>query len=206
MKTRTSPTPRRQRWLLPVIAIILGLAAPAGATTIASKSAQPALERPWAAGAYGTSWHGTYDGQGLGGLLRWEAFPGTLGLEVFGNRADVRWPTSRRVDDVVGFTLFTPLRLHDRLRLRLGAGFCSMLSRIDPLFEGGPRDDAILFGAHADAGVDWALSSWVSLFGQTRGFVYHGTDRTGDGEVVRGQLTFQPAVQIDVGLSFHFGG
>ena len=208
-------SPRVARAVSPILPIFLLVSAsllgpPATATATPSQpaavTARAALDRSWSVGAYGTSWHGAYGGYGTGAVLRWEVWPRWLGVEVFANRATVDWPDAARADDVGGFALTTPFRLHSRLALRLGAGFCAMISRIEPTFWGGPRNDAVLLGAHADAGMHWAASDWVTLFVQARGFVYEGADRRLRTQTAQGQLRLQPGLQADAGLSFHFGG
>ncbi len=212
MDTRIPPQPAPvgRRTLTTVAALLccaatLAWSGPVEASTRVTTDAGSALDRSWSAGVYGTAWGGSYNGLGTGGVLRWELFPGTLGVEVFGTRAQIDWPDAKREDDVGGFAIYTPFRLTDHLRLKLGGGFCAMLSKVDPRFPGGPRDDAMLLGTHASAAVDWALGSWVSLFAQTRAFAYRGRDRTVDSVTAQGTLAWQPALQGDVGLSFHFG-
>jgi len=165
-----------------------------------------ALDRPWSVGTYAAAWRGAYSGYGTGVVLRWRFWPDTLSIEVFGSAANVDWPDSERKDYIGGFAVTMPFRLHRRLSAQIGAGFCGMISRIEPLFWGGPRNDAVLLGVNANAGVQWAASGWVSLFVQSRAFVYAGADRKLSGETTQGQLALLPSLQVDAGLSFHFGG
>lgn len=170
-------------------------------------SAASAFDRPWAVGVYGTGWEGAYGAGGIGGRLRWEFFQGGLGVEVFGESAIVETPAKLRHDHNVGFNLYTPFRLSDSWRIRPLLGFCATFSFVeldDPAASGA---DDILFGLHGGLGVEWALSSWFSVFLDVQAVGYAGHDRPlgswtaslGDDLVITG------LIQGNLGLQVHFG-
>ena len=55
-------------FVVTLIAILPDLAAASSSSSATSRQVA-ALDRAWSAGAYGTSWHGSYGGQGLGGVV-----------------------------------------------------------------------------------------------------------------------------------------
>ncbi len=165
-----------------------------------------AIDRPFAAGANISRWQGQYSGFASGGLLRWEVLPGKLGVEVFGMEAELPWPTGKRIDALGGFGVYRPLRLGQHLRLRLGAGFCTTLSTIEPALPWLPADDAVQSGAHLDVALDWALGRWISVFVQSRAFAYRGRDRAASDAMARNRLVWEPSLHADAGLAIHFGG
>lgn len=213
-----NPPGRRQRPRcgLAGLAALAAIGASAAPLTVADALAAPqatevgrtdlAIDRPFAAGANVSRWQGRYSGFANGGLLRWEVLPGKLGVEVFGMEAELPWPTGKRVDALGGFGVYRPLRLGQHLRLRLGGGFCTTLSTIEPALPWLPADDAVQSGAHLDAALDWALGRWLSVFVQGRAFVYRGRDRGASDPVARSRLAWEPSLHADAGLAVHFGG
>ena len=90
--------------------------------TQAAKKLSP-FDRTFGISSYATGWHGAYGGVGVGGRLRYEAFP-FLGLDLFGEALLVPVPHGLRHDHPVGFNLYVPFRVGQVVRLRPLLGMC----------------------------------------------------------------------------------
>ncbi len=173
------------------------------APTLLSPS-KPAFDRILSVAAYGLGWAGAYAGGGGGGRIalvphRW------FGLDLFGEAVFVPNPGGLRHDHPVGFDLFVPIRLGERVRLRPLAGMCVVFSLIEPDRKDGPRSDDVLFGLQAGTGVDVALVDEVSLFTDLKAIGYLGHDRAAlgwTGSVGDGYRTFGLG-QATLGLTVH---
>ncbi|MFO0548599.1 MAG: hypothetical protein U0271_09440 [Polyangiaceae bacterium] len=154
--------------------------------------------------AYGVGWAGAYSGGGAGGRLaivphKW------FGLELFAEAVFVDSPGGFRHDHPVGFDMFVPIRLGERVRIRPLAGMCVVFSLQDPDQPDGPRSDDVLFGLQAGAGLDVALIDELSLFTDLKAIGYLGHDRSAlgwSGSVGEEYRTFGLGQAI-LGLSVH---
>lgn len=187
-----------------IVFLVLSLAGPAVADDTPEASA---FEQSWALGAYVSGWEGPYGAVGAGGRLRWEA-SSLLGIEVFAETAAVEtWARMRR-DYQVGFNLFMPWWLSDSFRLRGLLGFCAVVSVVEPEEAHAPSSQDILFGPHAGLGIEWSLSSWISLFLDAQAVLYLGHEtQAGDWSATVGdELITAVSGQGQVGVQIHFGG
>jgi len=160
-----------------------------------------AFTKPWALAGYAVGGGGDYGSVGIGGRIRWELLPGTFGLEVFGQQTAIDWPGPERMDHVGGFALYMPFRLGQRVRVRPLAGFCAMLSRVDPARTGLPRDDDVLTGVHGGVGVEAALTDRLVLFADAETWAYVGNAEAADGWSRIGSLGVATIATATVGLS-----
>lgn len=164
------------------------------------------FERPFAFASYGTAWAGSYGGAGVGGRIRWEAFR-YLGLDLFGETLLVQNPTGIRHDHPIGFNLYVPLRLTEKLRVRPLVGMCAVVSFIQPTEPGAPRADDILLGIHAGLGAEYALWRFFSLFLDVKGVGWTGHDRSVGGWTgsVANEVKGFVVGQANLGIAVHFG-
>lgn len=164
-----------------------------------------AFDHRFAVGVYALGWEGNYAAGGLGGRVRWDAFP-ALGFEVFAEHLLVEHAGSLRHDHPVGFNAFIPLRLSEHFRLKPFIGFCAVLSFVDPVQQGGERADDILFGAHAGVGLDYSFSQHWSAFLDVQGIAYAGHARyeSGWSSALEGNVRVWGTLQAALGLQFHF--
>lgn len=170
----------------------------------APKPSKPALDRPLSLAAYGVGWAGAYAAGGVGGRLVWQPFR-LLGLALFTEAMFVESPAGMRHDHPVGFDLFVPIRLHERVRLRPEAGMCAVFSMVEPAQKDGPRADDVLFGLHAGAGVDVAITKEFTAFLDAKAIGYLGHDRAAFGwtGVVSDSLTTFGLGQAQLGVAVH---
>jgi hypothetical protein len=191
--------------LLPLAA--LAALAPSGAFAAEDAPQRPpklALDRPLSLGAYGMGWAGAYPGAGFGGRLTWQPFR-LFGLNLFGETLFVDSPAGLRHDHPIGFDLFVPWRLHDRVRIRPQAGMCAVFSLVDPAKKDGPRADDVLFGLHAGAGLDVAITRELTAFLDMKAVGYLGHDRAAFGwtGVVSDDLVTFGLAQAQIGVAVH---
>ncbi len=170
----------------------------------ADSVARPALDRPLSFSAYGVGWAGAYAAGGLGGRLsfglgRW------VGVGLFGEALVVDVPGGLRHDHPIGFDLFVPVRLGERVRLRPEAGMCAVFSLHEPERSGAPRSDDVLFGLHAGLGLDVALASSLSVFADVKALGYLGHERVSSGwtGAVGGEYTTFGVGQASLGVTLH---
>lgn len=169
-----------------------------------------AFEREWALGLYGTGHAGSYFAGGIGARLRWEPFDESipLGIEVYLEATLVDWPGGGfRHDYPNGFNLFIPIRIGEDVRLKPYAGFCDILSFVEPEQDGAPRADDVLFGLHAGFGAEFAVHTMFSLFVEAQFNGYMGHERTAEGWTggVGEEFTFIWNTQLNLGVQFHAG-
>lgn len=153
---------------------------------------------------YAVAVTGSYSGVGVGGRLRWEMFR-FFGIELFGEGVLVESRAGVRHDYPVGFHLFSPFRLGERVRLRPLAGMCASFSFVEPSTPGGVRADDVLFGVHGGVGLEVALASFLSAFADVKGTTYLGHARTAQGYTGDVGERLEPYVlaQGSLGLSLH---
>lgn len=181
-----------------------------GATTATTASADaPRAEgfgRRWAVGGYATGWAGSYAGVGLGGRLRFRPYD-KLGIEVFGESLIVESPGGLRHDHPVGFNLYVPFQISERVRLRPLFGFCAVISFIEPDEQNAPRADDVLFGLHLGGGIEYLLGRNISAFLDVQAIGYLGHARYAQGWTgsVDNDLTTLGVVQASLGLQAHLG-
>lgn len=143
-------------------------------------SRSDAFDRDLGIGFYASGRAGYREAAGLGGEVRWEPFD-RLGVDVFAEAFVVDEPGYRRLDVPVGFDLYVPFRLGERVRLRPLAGFCSVFSFQDSQREGVDATHDVQFGIHAGGGLEVALGRFLSLQLDLKGIVYFGHDRYAGG-------------------------
>lgn len=182
----------------------LAAAQPVETTQVAKKSP---FDRTFGIGTYATGWHGAYGGAGVGGRIRYEAFP-FLGLDLFGEALLVPVPHGLRHDHPVGFNLYVPFRVGQVVRLRPLLGMCVTPSFFHPEEPGAPRADTVLVGFHAGGGVELALHDRLSFFLEAKAVTWFGNDRSVQGwtGVVSGEVRPFVLGQAQLGFTFHLGG
>lgn len=155
-------------------------------------------------GTYVATWAGDYSAIGLGGRARLE-YEDAIGLDLFAEVYDVDIPLTTRRDLVIGFNLFTPFAVLDRLRLRPLFGFCAGFSFIEPVHAGAERADDIAFGVHAGGGLEWGVSRYVSVFADGQQILWWGNPRADDGwgGGLDGTLEATSVFQASAGLQLH---
>ncbi len=174
-------------------------------------STRPSEVNPFAhrfgLGAHATGWHGSYGGVGVGGRVRIE-LTSWLGTDLFGEALLVETPHGLRHDHPIGFNLYVPVRLSDKVRLRPLFGMCVVASFIDPTEPNAQRADDLLFGAHLGAGVDLPLHERLSFFTEAKAVLWFGHDRSLQGWTGAVSNVMQPFIvgQVTAGLTLHFGG
>ncbi|GMU58571.1 MAG: hypothetical protein AMXMBFR34_03340 [Myxococcaceae bacterium] len=192
---------------LALLALLLG--APALAADVpavrASRAPSP-WDRTFGVAAYATGWHGSYGAGGVGGRVRVEPWR-YLGVDLFGEALLVTTPFGVRHDHPIGFHLYVPFRLSERVRLRPLLGMCVVASFIEPAEPHAPRADDVLVGAHLGGGVDLALHSRLSFFAEAKAVLWVGHDRTVQGwtGAVGNQVMPFVVGQGQVGFTVHFG-
>lgn len=176
------------------------------AAQAASETRRSDLDRRWALGGYASAWGGSYEALGLGGRLSLRAFS-RLGVQVFGESYLVRVPQGRRHDHPVGFDLFVPIALSDRVQLRPLGGFCAVFSFIDSQQDHTPAANDILFGVHAGLGLSWLFMPRVSLFSEVQAIGWLGHGRTSGRWTggLDGKLRGTGVVQGTLGVEVHVG-
>ncbi len=154
-----------------------------------------------------TGWAGAYGGGGVGGRIRYEAFP-FLGLDLFGEALIVPVAHGLRHDHPIGFNLFVPFRIGQVVRLRPLLGMCVTPSFFHPEEAGAPRADTILVGAHAGGGLELALHDRLSFFLEAKAVAWFGNDRSVQGwtGAVGGEVRPFLLGQAQLGFTFHLGG
>lgn len=164
-----------------------------------------ALDRTFGIAAYGVGWAGSYGAMGVGGRVRVEPFA-FLGVDVFGEGVVVDWPGAFRHDWQVGFDLYSPIRLGDRVRVLPKLGFCTVFSFVEPAMQGVPRADDILFGAHAGAALEVAVVGPVALFAELQALGWFGHNRSTHGwsAGIADSYTFFGNARLLLGTSLHF--
>lgn len=195
------------RTFLVVILAMTSLVASAEELGVAKSVPQLSpFDRMFGVGAYATGWAGAYGAYGVGGRVRVEPLS-WLGVDLFGEAYLVTTPHGIRHDHPIGFNLYTPFRFGSVVRLRPLLGMCVVASFIEPTEPQAPRADDVLVGAHAGAGLEFALGSRVSLFAEAKAVVWVGHDRTVQGWTGAVGNQMQPFVvgQGQVGLTVHLG-
>jgi hypothetical protein len=165
-----------------------------------------AFEREFAFGLYATGHTGSYLAAGLGARARWEPLE-LLGFEAYLEATLVESALGGlRHDYPNGFNVYVPLRFGD-FRVRPFAGFCDVLSFVEPAQPEAPRADDVLFGAHAGLGVEVAVHSMFSVFADLQANVYAGHDRTSQGWTGNVGEQLEPFwnVQLNLGAQLHAG-
>jgi hypothetical protein len=193
-----------------VAAIVL--ASPAALASPEAPAPEPrpgnAFDQPFAIGGYTQGWLGAYDAAGLGGRARWEFFQHKLGVETFAEALIVDWPDGASRHDIpIGFSLYAPLALGRRVRLRALAGFCAVFSFIEPAQQGAPPSNDVLFGVHGGVGIEVALAGPFTWFADAQAVWYLGHDRTAEdwSGAVSGSLGQAVVFQPTTGLQLAFG-
>lgn len=181
---------------LAVMMVTVGMACPAQAESPFDHAAGLAV--------YGTGWDGDYDALGVGGRARVELAE-AVGVDVFAEAHAVDSARTERRDLVVGFDLYVPFSLFDRVRLRPLFGFCADFSFVDPHHAHGPRTDDIAFGVHAGAGVELGLGGAWSVFADAQQVMWFGHERYGRdwGGALDGEIEVSTLTQGRVGVQLH---
>lgn len=163
-----------------------------------------AFDRDFALAIYATGWAGAYEAGGGGLRARWEPFD-RLGVEVYTEHAVVADADGLRHDHPIGFNLYVPFVVHERVRVRPLFGFCSVFSFLHPDQEGAERVDDVHFGVHAGAGLEVGFGRFASLFLDVQGVMYVGHDRYAGGWSVHvgDQLDLWWVVQAAAGVQVH---
>lgn len=169
--------------------------------------ARGAFDQPLAIGGYTQGWLGAYDSAGLGGRARWEFWQHEVGVETFAEAMMVEWPGGSRHDFPIGFSLYAPIALGHRVRVRALAGFCAVFSFIESAEQGAPPSNDVLFGVHGGLGLEVALAGPVTWFLDGQAVWYVGHDRTAQGwtGAVSGSLGQAVVFQPTTGLELAFG-
>ena len=164
------------------------------------------FDRPFGFGAYATGWAGAYGAGGVGARIRVQPWS-RLGIDLFGEAYVVSTAFGIRHDHPIGFNLYSPFRFGSVVQLRPFIGTCVVASFIEPTESQAPRADDVLFGVHAGAGLDFALSRWVSRFVEGKAIAWMGHDRTVQGWTGALGNQIQPFVvgQGQVGVAVHLG-
>ena len=184
---------------------MFALALPAAlAATPATPPPTDAFDRRIALGTYVAVRGGDYRSDGLGGRVRWEPGVG-VGLDLYLEAAVVQVDGGGfRHDYPNGFNVFVPMRLGP-VRARAFAGFCDILSFVEPAQPGAPRADDVLIGAHVGLGAEWAITPAWSLFVEGQTDLYAGHDRSSGGwtgDVAEDLLPFWTG-QVNAGVQVH---
>lgn len=171
-----------------------------------STTARPkdAFSRPFALASYAAVRGGDYQSGGVGGRVRWEPGWG-VGLDLYAEATvvDVEGGGFRH-DYPNGFNVFVPVQLGP-VRARAFAGFCDILSFVEPAQPGAPRADDVLVGAHVGLGAEWAVTPAWSVFVEGQTDLYAGHDRASGGwtgNVAEDLLPFWTG-QVNAGVQLH---
>jgi len=196
------PTPST----LLVVSLLLAAPALAEAPSVHSDYHVSPFDRTFGLAGYGTGWGGAYGGAGVGGRLRIEPWK-FVGADFFSEHLIVSSPSGLRHDHPVGFHLYTPIRLSQRVRLRPFIGMCVVASFIEPTEPRAPRADDVLVGAQLGAGIDLALHSRLTFFAEAKGVTWMGHDRSVQGwtGAVSNQVTPFVVAQAELGFMVHLG-
>lgn len=162
-----------------------------------------AFDRPFAMASYGAVRAGTYSSAGVGGRARWE--PGkTFGLDLYLEATVVDWEGGFRHDYPNGFSLYTALPVGPA-RIRPFAGFCDVLSFVEPTQPGAPRADDVMIGAHVGVGVELPITRAFSLFVDGQTDLYAAHDRSSGGWTgdVAEHLSPVWTGQVNAGIQLH---
>lgn len=163
------------------------------------------FDHRWGLAGYALGWEGSYGAGGVGGRIRFEAFP-RLGLELFGEALLVAVPRGLRHDHPIGFSLYVPFRVAERIRLRALGGMCVTPSFLHSEVPGAPRADTILLGAHLGGAADFALHERLSFFTELKSIVWWGNDRSVEGWTsASNDLRVSVLGQLALGFMVHFG-
>lgn len=187
------------------LAALALLSAPvwADAPATSAPSTVRAFDRPFAFASYAAVRGGTYQATGVGGRLRWQPFR-RLGVETYLEATLVDWEGGFRHDYPNGFSLYTPFTF-GAFRVRPYAGFCDVVSLVEPTQEGAPRADDILLGAHLGVGAELALGRSWSVFVDAQADSYMGHDRASGGWTGNVAESLMPVVtgQVNAGVQLH---
>lgn len=168
-------------------------------------SASP-FERRFGLAGYALGGAGSYAAGGVGGRLRFEALP-FLGLDLYAEAMLVAVPRGVRQDHPIGFNLFVPFRVSERVRLRPFIGMCVTPSLLHAENPQAPRADTVLVGAHAGGGVEVALHDRLSFFVDAKAIAWWGNERSVEGWTnATTDLRWSFIGQANVGLTVHLGG
>jgi hypothetical protein len=162
-----------------------------------------AFDRPFAFASYAVVRRGDYAAAGVGGRSRWEPFR-RAGIDMYLEATVVDWEGGFRHDYPNGFSIYTPIELGP-VRVRPYAGFCDVVSLVEPTQPGAPRADDVMLGVHAGLGTEVAVAKAWSLFLDGQVDAYAGHDRASGGWTGSVAEDLQPFVtgQVNLGLQFH---
>lgn len=185
-------------------ALLVTLSAlPAFADAPAPAASPATFDRPLALASYAAVRGGSYVAEGLGGRARWEPVP-HVGIDLYLEATHVDWPGGFRHDYPNGFSLYTPIG-EGRVRVLPYAGFCDVISLVEPSEPGAPRADDVLLGVHAGVGAEVAVATSWSVFADAQVDVYAGHDRSSGawtGSVAEDLQAFGTA-QLNLGVQLH---
>jgi hypothetical protein len=185
--------------------VLSALVASAEPTLVTQPSKPEPFAHRFGFAGYAMGWAGTYGAGGVGGRIRFEAFP-RLGLDLFGEALVVAVPRGFRHDHPIGFNLFVPFRVSQAMRLRALLGMCVTASFLHPESPMAPRADTILVGAHVGGGVEVALHDRLSAFADAKAVAWWGNDRSVEGWTsATTDLRWSFVGQLAIGLMVHFG-
>ena len=171
-----------------------------------AESAPDAFDHRLAVSSYVVGTGGGYETAGVGGRVRWEFIPHRVGLDLYMDALVVDWPGAFRHDHPIGFSVYMPIAIGSRVRLRPLVGMCAVFSFIEPTEAGAPPSNDVMFGVHAGAGIEVSLFKYMSWFLDAQAIWYVGHDRTANdwSGAVSGALASTWVVQPSTGLQVHF--
>jgi hypothetical protein len=206
MNERPGPRDERRMTRLLGSSVVLWAMVAMAEPQVAGRPSQPQpFAHRFGIAGYAMGWAGSYGGGGVGGRIRFEAFP-RLGLDLFGEAVAVAVPRGFRHDHPIGFNLFVPFRVSQAVRLRALLGMCVTASFLHPDSPMAPRADTILVGAHVGGGVELALHSRLSAFLDGKAVAWWGNDRSVEGWTsATMDLRWSFVGQLSMGLMVHFG-
>jgi len=185
--------------------VLLTFTAFAEEPSIRRPSASP-FDRRFGVAGYALGGYGTYGAGGVGGRIRYEALP-FLGLDLYGEAMLVTVPRGLRHDHPIGFNLFVPFRVSERVRLRPFIGMCVTPSYLHPENPQAKSADTILVGAHAGGGVEVALHDRLSFFADAKAIAWWGNERSVEGWTnASTDLRWSFIGQANLGFTVHLGG
>lgn len=195
---------RRMNRLTLLTLLLATSAALADEVTLRRPSESP-FDRRFGIAGYALGGTGTYSAGGIGGRVRYEAFR-WLGLDLYAEAMIVSIPRGLRHDHPVGFNLFVPFRVGERVRLRPLIGMCVTPSFIHPDNPQAKTADTILVGAHLGGGVEVALHDRLSFFAEAKAIAWWGNDRSVEGWTTAStDLHWSVIGQANLGFTVHLG-
>ena len=162
-----------------------------------------AFDKPFSVGSYAAVRGGAYSAGGVGGRARWQPFA-HAGLDLYAEATVVDGEGGFRHDYPNGFSVYVPV-LVGPAQLRAYAGFCDVVSRVEPQEPGAPRADDLMLGAHLGVGAAVAVAPSWSLFLDAQADLYASHDRSSGGWTGNVDEALSAALtgQVNAGVQFH---